>query len=218
MTVPQRWSTTKLNALTTDIRLKLPEAYKIHRKILDWESSFSVNGIPAKSLGLDPLTLKLMRRVMKSWTAVKFMNRYFGGTAIPRIQLDVIPGILCAAHFAIFRKSALVESSKFQTYLETGMRLQRFWLTATSLGISLQPSLAPLCFSHYIDNDRKFDGVTKDWRRLRQLSQGLKNLLGARCARAVFMGRIGYPANMIIKSRSIRVPLNELIEINSETE
>ncbi|MFC6668970.1 hypothetical protein ACFQDL_01750 [Marinobacterium aestuariivivens] len=38
---------------------------------------------------------------MQSWERVAFMNRYLAGTLAPRLQLDLIPGLRCAAHFAI---------------------------------------------------------------------------------------------------------------------
>jgi len=33
--------------------LRLPEAYEVHREILDFDRDFSPTGIPARAIGLD---------------------------------------------------------------------------------------------------------------------------------------------------------------------
>ncbi|MFX6461739.1 hypothetical protein ABTG33_19555, partial [Acinetobacter baumannii] len=59
---------------------------------------FSEDRIPEAAVGVDPLTGKLMRFVMASWSRVEFFNRWLFGTFAPRLQLDLIPGIACSAH------------------------------------------------------------------------------------------------------------------------
>lgn len=139
----------KLLANTTDLRLRLKDAYHVHTNIIEWNAQYSQSKIPDQAIGLDSMTLKLMQWVLQSWERVQFMNNYLKGTLIPRIQLDVLPTFNCGAHFAIVSHKKMENT---QDYLEAGKALQRFWLTATSLGVQLQPTLAPLLFHQYADN------------------------------------------------------------------
>ena len=60
-TFSERSRTAWLNARATDIRLRLHEAYVVHDRIIDWDHPFSRDGVPAKAIGFDPITLRLMR-------------------------------------------------------------------------------------------------------------------------------------------------------------
>ena len=83
------------------IRLTIPEAYAVHQQIIEWDARYSEDRVPDQALGADALSLRSMRWVMASWERVQLMNRYFGGTLAPRLQLDLLPGVFCAAHFAL---------------------------------------------------------------------------------------------------------------------
>src|SRR5690606_22144213 len=85
-----RWRIARLSALATDIRLRMPEAYEVHRSMLDWTRPLSPDGIPASAVGLDGLTRRLMRWAMRDWSRVDFLNRYLGGTGIPQCQMDLV--------------------------------------------------------------------------------------------------------------------------------
>ncbi len=52
------------------------------------------------------MTLKLMRWVMANWQRVDFFNTYLAGHLVPRIEMDLLPGLFCAAHFAIVAEKA----------------------------------------------------------------------------------------------------------------
>jgi hypothetical protein len=73
----------------------------VHREIIEWDARYSEDRVPDQALGADPLSLRSMRWVMASWDRVQLMNRWFGGTLAPRLQLDLLPGLFCAAHFAL---------------------------------------------------------------------------------------------------------------------
>jgi hypothetical protein len=47
------------------------------------------------------MTLKLMRWVMANWQRVEFFNTWLAGHLTPRIEMDLLPGLFCGAHFAI---------------------------------------------------------------------------------------------------------------------
>ena len=50
-----------LGARATDIRLRTPEAYEVHRRMLDFRRKHSPDGIPGGAVGLDRATLAIMR-------------------------------------------------------------------------------------------------------------------------------------------------------------
>ena len=50
------------------IRLTIPEAYAVHRDIIEWNARFSEDRVPDQALGADPLSVKSMRWAMASWS------------------------------------------------------------------------------------------------------------------------------------------------------
>src|SRR5207302_8395056 len=104
-------------------------------------------------LGASAPTLILMRWAMASWGRIAFLNRYLAGTLAPRIELDLLPGLACAAHCVLVAQRA---PGVLEDYVATGRALQRFWLTATSLGLQFQPGYTPLVFARYAREHRTF--------------------------------------------------------------
>ncbi|MEO8565322.1 MAG: molybdopterin biosynthesis protein MoeY, partial [Betaproteobacteria bacterium] len=151
--------------------------------------------------------LALMRWAMASWERIAVLNRFFGGTFAPRLELDLVPGIACAAHCVLV--AARVPSS-VDDYIAAGRALQRFWLTATGMGLQFQPEYTPLIFARYAREGRHFTAVASAIRRAQSTRNALERLLGVDVAeRAVFIGRIGagHPA----QARSLRLPLEHLL-------
>ncbi|WP_223272293.1 nitroreductase family protein [Sulfurirhabdus autotrophica] len=198
-------STAKLMFANAKLRLTIPEAYEVHRSVIQWNSQYSEDKVPDQAVGLDPLTLRLMRWVMQSWQRVSFFNRYLAGTLAPRLQLDLIPGIACAAHFALIARQ---EPESIDDYISAGRALQRFWLTATKLDLQLQPEMTPLIFAAYTRQKIQFSQTSGAMETAISLAKQLKNLLGNSTRRAVFMGRIG--AGLAPKARSLRLAPNRL--------
>ncbi|HJT51791.1 MAG TPA: molybdopterin biosynthesis protein MoeY [Nitrosospira sp.] len=202
----QRLRLAKLMFDNAKLRLTLPEAYLVHRDIIAWKRRFSEEKVPDQALGLDAMTLKLMRWVMVNWRRVDFFNTYLAGHLVPRMEMDLLPGLFCAAHFAILARKA---PETADDYVEAGRAVQRFWLMATSLGLQLQPELTPLIFSRYVREGRVFSRVSDAVGTAAKLSDRLSNLLGNNSVeRAVFLGRIGNGA--AATSRSLRLPLERL--------
>jgi hypothetical protein len=87
--------------------------------------------------------------------------------------------------------------------------MQRFWLTATRLGLMLQPELTPLIFSRYATEGRVFSSTAGAMDSARRVALGLAQLLGADTAtNGFFIGRIGHaPAP---GARSVRQELAAL--------
>ncbi len=202
----QKWQMAKLLFHNAKIRLTIPEAYEVHKRIIQWDTQFSEDRIPDQAVGLDPVALKLMRWAMQSWERVKLLNRYFAGTMMPRIQLDLIPGLRCAAHFAIVANKPL---ETIDNYLDGGRALQRFWLTATRLGLQFQPEMTPLIFSRYVGESGNFTRDLSAQRAARGLAIHLKGVFGVELVDGgVFMGRIGSGSSPV--SRSLRLDMVEL--------
>lgn len=212
----ERASIARLNSIATQIRLSIPEAYAVHQAILDWDNENSPYGVPARAVGVDPMTLRLMRWVMRDWRRTDFMNRYLGGTLIPRIELDWLPGLCCAAHFALFIKPAPLGEIETPAVLQAGQAIQRFWLTATELGLVLQPGLAPVAFAQYGRLHQAFTQHRRAEQLSEQLNARLTEVMGQQAvSRLFFMGRIGQPRHSAGGSRSLRLPLADLL-IRSE--
>lgn len=190
------------------LRLTMPEAYRVHRDIIEWNARFSEDRVPDQALGLDPMTVRLMRWVMGSWKRVEFFNTFLAGTWAPRIQMDFIPGIACAAHFVILGRR---EAETIDDYVAAGRAVQRFWLTATKLGMQLQPEMTPLIFSRYARRHTVFSQKEGMLERAERLSRQLGGLLPDEpVTQAVFMGRIG--SGRAPTARSLRLPLPRLME------
>jgi molybdopterin/thiamine biosynthesis adenylyltransferase len=189
------------------IRLTIPEAYEVHKRIIHWDAQFSKDRIPDQAIGLDPVALKLMKWAMQSWNRLQMLNRYFAGTWMPRIQLDLFPALHCAAHFAIVADKPL---NTIDDYLVGGRAMQRFWLTASRLGLQFQPEMTPLIFSSYIREKVEFTGDQRAHQQAEALKMQLDALLGEETAsRSVFMGRVGF--GELPASRSLRQTLQQLL-------
>ena len=190
------------------IRLTIPEAYEVHRRIIDWDAQFSRERIPDQAVGLDPATLKLMRWVMGSWKRVAAMNRYLAGTLAPRLQLDLLPGYRCAAHFLLLGRRP---PRTLEQWLAGGRAVQRLWLTATSLGLQFQPEMTPLIFSRYHHQGISFTGDARAREAAGRVARELALLSGEPqvAEGGLFMGRVGF--GPFPRARSLRRPLSELL-------
>jgi hypothetical protein len=196
-----------LNARNAHIRLTIPEAFAVHKAVIAWDCETSEDRMPAASLGADPMLLGVMRWVMTSWERLTFFNRYLGGTVMPRLLLDFLPGMLCSAHFAILGPS---EARTTGDRIAAGCAVQRFWLTATQLKLQVQPGYTPLVFARYARERRPFTRVERAQGTAREIARRLDEMLGSdEAVRAVFLGRIG--PTRAVKGRSLRLPIERLM-------
>lgn len=189
------------------IRLVTPEAYLVHKDIIEWRAQFSEDRVPDQALGTDPMTTRLMRFVMQSWGRVEMFNRFFAGTWAPRIQLDFVPGLACAAHFLLLAKTP---ARTIDDYVGAGRATQRFWLTATHLGLMLQPEVTPLVFTRYAREGVHFSTKPGAQQMARYLDERFVGVVGEPAVtHAVFMGRVGHGPQP--NARSLRRPLESLL-------
>jgi len=178
----------------------------VHRRIIHWNARHSNDRVPDQALGVDAATLRLMKWAMVSWGRLSTMNRLMG-TWAPRLQMDLVPGLRCAAHFVIMAKR---EPETVEDHVAAGRAVQRFWLTLTHLGLAMQPEMTPLIFSAYVQHGESFSTVDKLHGSARQLQQRLHKLIGTGNGHPVFMGRLG--AGPAPQARSLRKPLAELMK------
>lgn len=197
----------RLLSYSARIRLSIPETFPIHQKIIQWGARFSPDRIPDKAIGLDPMTVKMMQWALGKWQRADFLNKYLGGTMMPRIELDILPAIFCSAHFFIV--SADLPNSD-NDFVEAGKAFQRFWLTATRLDLLIQPEMTPLIFSSYVRSGLRFTKDDRAWKQAQSLPDRLDKLIGSNeeGIHTVCMGRIG--SSRIPNTRSTRQPLDQL--------
>jgi len=202
-----RWDAAKLMFRNANIRLTMPEAYRVHSVVIEKNARFSMDKIPDAAVGLDPIAMRLMHWAMKSWSRVDFLNRYLAGTLLPRIELDLLPSIFCAAHFVICSKST---DHGIDKHIESGRAVQRFWLTAAQRGLQFQPEMTPLIFATYIREGIPFTKEKTIEQEARALTRTFESIAGEKDAPcSVFMGRMGVGDTP--KSRSLRLAVEDLM-------
>jgi len=203
----ERWRMARLLFRSARIRLTIPEAYEVHRDIIEWHARTSEDRIPDQAVGLDPMGLALMRWGMKSWRRVSLLNRWLAGTWAPRLQLDLLPGYRCAAHALI---SSRCPRDSIDAFLAAGRAVQRFWLTAAAQGLQFQPEMTPLIFARYAREGRHFSSVDVALREAHNVRSSVAALFPDEAVDAgVFMCRIGEGSPPA--ARSTRLPLERLL-------
>lgn len=206
-TLADRWAVGKLLWRNAGIRLTCPEAFRVHREVIEWGARYSADRIPEQAVGVDPLTGRLMRWVMQSWERVEFFNRYLMGTVAPRVQLDLIPALACGAHVLMRPKMPL---ASMVDCVSLGAAMQRLWLTATAQGLHLQPEMTPVIFRWYARSGQSISakaGIDGQVAALAEEFEGLAG--GAKEDPFGFFCRVG--ASAVPKSRSVRKALGELM-------
>ena len=191
------------------IRLICPEAYPVHRSIIEWGTRFSRDRIPEEAVGVDPLTARLMRWVMQSWGRVEFFNRYLAGTITPRLQLDLLPGLLCAAHVLV---RPVQPPTQLEDWVRLGMAVQRLWLTATQQSLHLQPQMTPVIFRWYARAGRRFSTSPSLFDQSLFLADDFERVTGSTQTDSFgFFARVG--VSQPPGSRSIRLDVADLMKV-----
>lgn len=204
---PQRRAIAKLLWNNAYIRLTCPEAFPVHQSIIEWGTRFSKDRIPEEAVGVDPLTAKLMRWVMQSWGRVAFFNKYLMGTVAPRVQLDYLPALMCAAHLLIRPRTP---PQRLEDWVQLGQAMQRVWLTATQQGLHLQPEMTPVIFRWYARAERAFSADASLAGRSLDLARNFEQIADSSKMDAFgFFGRVGVCSSP--RSRSVRLGLDELM-------
>lgn len=203
----ERWRLARFMFDNAKIRLTIPEAYAVHKAVIEWGAQYSEDRIPGQAVGVDPVTARFMRWVMTSWARVDFFNTYLLGHLFPRLQLDLLPGLRCGAHFAL---CAPKPPESIDDYIAAGQVMQRFWLSVASMGWFVQPEMTPVIFARYHRNKMIFSENDRAVDRVGALNQRLDRLLPTGLLASVFfMGRMG--GGSAPRSRSTRKKLEDLL-------
>lgn len=188
------------------IRLTCPEAYEVHKVVIEWGARFSQDRIPEQAIGVDPVTARLMRWVMQRWERLDFFNRYLFGTIMPRIQLDALPAIFCAAHLLI---RAEKHPQTLIDFVHAGSVMQRVWLTCAANGLFLQPEMTPLIFKWYADQKSNISHLDSVNQAVLKLSDRVDICMNSKQDYPFFLCRIG--SSIQPSSRSTRKVLRDLM-------
>lgn len=146
---------------------------------------------------------------MQSWGRVAFFNRYLLGTVVPRIELDLLPALGCAAHLLVRpqRPPALLAD-----WVHLGIAVQRIWLTATLQGLHLQPQMTPVIFRWYARAGRHFSAEPTLFEQTLKLSGDFERIANATPKDDFgFFARVG--VSQVPQSRSIRQDLVALMKV-----
>jgi hypothetical protein len=150
--------------------------------------------------------LALMRWGLQSWSRMRRLNRMFGTRGVSA-QLDLLPALRSSAFFALALRSG---SPSTEAVIASGQRIQRFWLTATKLGLAIQPVFATLAFADYGSKDVPFTKDPALREKARRLAGAFREVFGAEPCAYLFLGRVGQPPPRLPGARSVRRPLSEL--------
>lgn len=189
------------------LRLVTPEAYRVHHEVIEWNARYSADKVPDQSLGVNQAMLNMMRFAMHSWSRVRFFNRFLAGTWLPRIQMDLLPALACGAHLVLLARRPPLS---IDDNIAAGRAMQRLWLTATRLGLVLQPEMTPLIFARYAREGRVFSSVAAAPKVARRVGRGLAQVAGADAVECgCFIGRIGSAPTP--QARSLRKDVKALL-------
>lgn len=200
-----RWRIAKLNFNNAKVRLSIPEAFEVHRRVIEWGATFSTDRIPDKAIGIDMATARLMKWIMSSWGRVEFFNRWLAGTLMPRLQLDLLPGLFCGAHALLSTDTPM---TSVDHRITAGRAIARFWLTCAQHGLLLQPEMTPLIFARYLAENRTFSRNMRAMEWSRKNAAALHRSYGIDIPKSCWLCRVGYGAQP--KARSLRQSLEDL--------
>ena len=202
----QRIQMTKLILQTTRIRLRIPEAYPVHKSIIEWNAQYSLDRIPDAALGPGRINLKIMRAVLISWERVQFLNRYIGAAWSTSLQLDGWTALSCGAHMVMLRDQ---KPQTDEDFIDIGKAVQRVWLTATQLDLWQQPEMTIPIFARYASENVSFTTLIDQRQEAATVRLKLGEIVDTDTDRVVWVGRLGFgPAPT---ARALRLPLEKLI-------
>ena len=210
----ERWRVARLNSAACDLRLRLRETHLVHQRIIDWDRAYSPDRVPVLAIAANALTRTVMRWVLADLRRAEIAGRLPGGTLASQVEMELLPGMFCAGHFLLLRRTPPTAADSSTAAILAGQALQRFWLTASSLGLVMQPNMATLCFAYYGRKEICFSADASALPQARHVAQRFNRLCASRDANpdeVVFMGRIGTPQSRPLQSRSIRRPLADLL-------
>jgi sulfur-carrier protein adenylyltransferase/sulfurtransferase len=206
----QRWDYAKLAACSTSLRLKSQACHAVHQQVIDWQATFSRDGLPAKSLGVNPLSRVLLRYGLQSWSHMKWLNRLTRADLLAGAEMDMLPGVMSSAYVVVSVNGALPISE--QDMLIAGGRVYRLWLAAAQQGLAFQPALGPLFAAAAAQGQAPLvDAAPDTLAKASGVAGHLQKLTNLPSNRLIFAARLGKPRHKYVQSRSIRRPLSKIV-------
>jgi len=203
----ERFAMAKVNADFAQIRMTQQACHEVHSRVIAWGQRESKDRLPGQGLGMDPLLQRVTQWLMKDWRRIAFMNRYLAGSVLPRLQIELLPGVRCAGHFAIVadHKPEAVDAR-----VAAGRAFQRLWLTATKQSLLMQPGFTPILFGGYARDGFRFLDDEAALKRATACTQRFDAVMGGADVgeRVVALGRVGYGPTPT--SRSVRLGVDAL--------
>jgi nitroreductase len=169
------------------------------------EIETSRDGLSIGSLELGAFQSKMMK-VLASWKVVQFLNRFGFSRFVPDQAYQ-----LCKGSSALCILSHT--GTGLDSYFHGGRVLQRIWLTATSVGLSLHPMTGLVYLIHSVRSGHK--GLSDNHKKLLFKSfESLKKLCPLGENESYIMAfRIGYADPP--SDKSIRLPLEKVLTFDS---
>lgn len=199
----------------TDLRLRMDETYHLHKGLIDWSGADSMDKLPMGALGLTPPSLKMMKWVLSDQVRCKRMMKLPAATRMTQIELDLLPGLLCAGHYVMAFNPEKTPNPGMADYLRAGQSMQRFWLRLTQQGYAMQPWYVVFMFSLYMRRNIAFTARKKQAAQIHDYF--VDKVLAPQnisLEHVFFTGRIGEPKKINI-TRSIRKPLDHFVAENA---
>lgn len=207
----ERFRIARMMMASTNLRLRMPESYQIHKDIIDWNEGDSAEGLPVQALGISALSAKALKWMLDKESRNQMMARIPGATLPTSLELDFIPAMFCGAHFVVAFDPEKCPEPTAADFLRAGRAMQRFWLTLTKQHICMQPWYIALVFSLYVDQGIEFTTLRKQAEKLHaKLTGGVLNPHNISLPHVFFTGRVGAPSK-IPAARSVRRPLEHFV-------
>ncbi len=197
-----------INAKSMKLELQHPFFYEDLKNAIHLKTQFSSTGIPDKSFNLDVLTRSTLKKILGNKELYQKMNTKFGGFIAPVLQTSIIPDTFSGAHVLFARKEKDILDTSSKEFINQGVKdgrmIQRFWLTATSLGLVLQPTHIQLVFAREPKGEVFFGIAKKTTKTLHDIRKRFLNTHGIEPENTFFSARLGTPKNRRVYARSTR--------------
>ncbi|WP_432821230.1 nitroreductase [Trichloromonas sp.] len=172
-----------------------------HIRWNDGEARGSLDGMDLKTLELG-LIDSLAFRVFRHWSIVEKLNK----VGLPKVVANNGSKLLASAS-AI--GGILIESSGQESFVVAGRAMQRFWLEATRLGLSVQPVAGLALLAERVLAGQTAGLTEGQVRLIGEVRSELDRIFGSAGKHLVMLFRIGTGGRP--SARSLRQPVAQLV-------
>ncbi len=180
-------SVARLAARATRRLAARPEAVAALARSIDPDRAHSPSGIPTGALGLGRLGRALLRRALRRPGPSSLL-----AGALAAFRADTVPIRASGGCFSVHRAAGAATGTV--SVIEAGRAVQRLWLTASRLGLAMQPLFRPLAMAASSP----------------AMAAPFRAAIGDPDA-VLFLARIGAPRRAAPNARAARRPLADLM-------